>query len=47
MSWLITGSQKVNWDPSLISTAQWLDAADKALYTSNADGRNRVTRHQD
>ena len=28
MSWIITGTQKVNWDPSLISTALWLDAAD-------------------
>jgi len=28
MSWVITGTQKVNWDPSLISTALWLDAAD-------------------
>jgi hypothetical protein len=28
MSWVITGSQKVNWDPSLITTALWLDAAD-------------------
>lgn len=28
MSWLITGSQKIDWDPSLITTALWLDAAD-------------------
>lgn len=25
----------------------WLDASDKALYTSKAEGRNKVTRHQD
>lgn len=25
----------------------WLDASDKALYTSKADGRNRVTRYHD
>jgi hypothetical protein len=34
MSWLITGSQKVNWDPSLISTALWLDAADASTVTT-------------
>jgi len=28
MSWTITNSQKVNWSPSLITTALWLDAAD-------------------
>jgi len=28
MSWVITGSQKINWDPSLISTALWFDATD-------------------
>ena len=33
MSWLITGSQKVNWDPSLITTALWLDAADASTIT--------------
>ena len=33
MSWLITGSQKVNWDPSLITTALWLDAADASTLT--------------
>lgn len=36
MSWLITGSQKVNWDPSLISTALWLDAADNTTVFSGA-----------
>jgi hypothetical protein len=36
MSWLITGSQKVNWDPSLISTALWLDAADSATITASS-----------
>ena len=35
MSWLITGSQKVNWDPSLISTALWLDAADSSTITES------------
>ena len=28
MSWTITGTQKVNWTPSLITTSLWLDAAD-------------------
>jgi hypothetical protein len=36
MSWLITGSQKVNWDPSLISTALWLDAADESTVTASS-----------
>jgi hypothetical protein len=36
MSWLITGSQKVNWDPSLISTALWLDASDNTTVFSDA-----------
>ena len=35
MSWVITGSQKVNWDPSLISTALWLDAADASTVTTD------------
>jgi hypothetical protein len=35
MSWVITGSQKVNWDPSLISTALWLDANDSATITQS------------
>ena len=34
MSWIITGAQKVNWDPSLISTALWLDAADTSTITT-------------
>ena len=34
MSWLITGSQKVNWDPSRITTALWLDAADASKITA-------------
>jgi hypothetical protein len=34
MSWVITGSQKVNWTPSLISTALWLDAADASTVTT-------------
>ena len=34
MSWLITGSQKVNWDPSRITTALWLDAADASTVTT-------------
>jgi hypothetical protein len=29
MSWIITPQQRVNWDPSLIATALWLDAADE------------------
>ena len=33
MSWIITGTQKNNWDPSLISTALWLDAADAGTIT--------------
>jgi hypothetical protein len=36
MSWLITGSQKVNWDPSLITTALWLDAADASTITESS-----------
>jgi hypothetical protein len=36
MSWLITGSQKVNWDPSLITTALWLDAADTSTVTTDS-----------
>jgi hypothetical protein len=36
MSWVITGSQKVNWDPSLISTALWLDAADTGTVTASS-----------
>jgi hypothetical protein len=35
MSWLITGTQKVNCDPSLISTALWLDAADASTITES------------
>jgi hypothetical protein len=35
MSWVITGSQKVNWDPSLIPTALWLDAADASTITQS------------
>ena len=36
MSWLITGSQKVNWDPSLITTALWLDGSDNTTIFSDA-----------
>jgi len=36
MSWVMTGSQKVNWDPSLISTALWLDAADASTVTASS-----------
>jgi len=36
MSWVITGSQKVNFDPSYISTALWLDAADAATVTESS-----------
>jgi hypothetical protein len=36
MSWVITGSQKVNWDPSLISTALWLDASDSSTITATS-----------
>ena len=35
MSWIITGTQKNNWDPSLISTALWLDAADVSTITES------------
>jgi hypothetical protein len=35
MSWLITGTQKVNWDPSLITTGLWLDAADASTITES------------
>jgi hypothetical protein len=38
MSWVITGSQKVNWDPSMISTSIWLDAADATTLTLDNDG---------
>jgi hypothetical protein len=41
MSWVITGSQKVNFDPSYISTALWLDAADAGTVTT--DGSNLVS----
>jgi len=34
MSWVITGSQKVNWSPSQITTALWLDAADASTVTA-------------
>jgi hypothetical protein len=34
MSWVITGSQKVNFDPSYISTALWLDADDASTVTT-------------
>jgi hypothetical protein len=37
MSWLITGSQKVNWDPSRITTALWLDAADASTITQSSN----------
>jgi hypothetical protein len=33
MSWVIFGSQKVNFDPSYISTALWLDASDASTIT--------------
>jgi hypothetical protein len=36
MSWLITGTQKVNWTPANITTALWLDAADNATVFSDA-----------
>jgi hypothetical protein len=35
MSWIITGSQKINWDPSLITTALWLDANDSSTITQS------------
>ena len=35
MSWIITGTQKSNWDPSLISTALGLDAADVITITES------------
>ena len=35
MTWIITGTQKVNWDPSFISTALWLDAADASTITES------------
>jgi hypothetical protein len=38
MSWLITGSQKVNWDPSLITSSLWLDAADVSTVTTVSGG---------
>ncbi len=44
MSWVITGSQKVNWDPSLISTALWLDAADTSTITTSG---NEITQIND
>jgi len=34
MSWVITPGQKVNWDPSMITTALWLDAADASTVTT-------------
>ena len=45
MSWLITGSQKVNWTPADISTALWLDAADAGTIT--ADGSNLISNVND
>jgi len=44
MSWVITGSQKINWDPSLISTALWLDAADSSTITQSS---NLITQWND
>jgi len=35
MSWIITGTQKVDWDPSLISTALWLVVADATTTTES------------
>jgi len=35
MSWVIAGSQKNNWDPSFITTALWLDAADDSTITES------------
>ena len=36
MSWLITGTQKVNWTPADISTALWLDAADASTVNESS-----------
>jgi hypothetical protein len=36
MSWLITGSQKVNWTPANITTALWLDANDSGTITESS-----------
>jgi len=36
MSWVITGSQKVNWDPSLTTTSLWLDATANETVFSDA-----------
>jgi len=41
MSWTITGAQKVNWDPSLISTALWLDAADASTVNATSNAVNQ------
>lgn len=36
MSWTVTGTQKINWDPSYITTALWLDGSDlSTLFTTN------------
>lgn len=43
MSWTITGSQKVNWDPSLITTALWLDAADSSTLFTTDTGSTLAT----
>lgn len=45
MTWTITGTQKVVWDPSLITTALWLDAADSLTVTT--DGSNLVSNVND
>lgn len=37
MSWTITGTQKINWDPSLITTALWLDASDASTITQSSN----------
>jgi len=47
MSWLITGSQKVNWDPSLITTSLWLDAADETTFSYRSGSTTLISEWRD
>jgi len=38
MSWIVSGAQKVNFNPSYMTTALWLDAADTETITTVSGG---------